>query len=157
MAGIHLANGMLPMQMQRHPRYAQRDKQRKVLTSSCFLHGQTLETAIASKYRLGITISSDLSWSTHVENVAARGNQTMGVRAKVLQGVYTKSHVGDLHHNGTAHAGVYLVCLMSPHAQGHPHTGKSTTTNRQVRDQQLHGQVTRHCYIHARKSKMVKS
>ena len=46
------------------------NKQRKVLTSSHFLHGQTLETTNASKY-LGITISSVLSWSTHVEDVAA--------------------------------------------------------------------------------------
>ena len=53
------------------------NKQRKVLTASYFLHGQTLETASASKY-LGITISSELSWSTHVEDVAARGNRTVG-------------------------------------------------------------------------------
>ena len=149
----HLANGIQPKQMQQHPHHAQ---QAQISSDIGYhLHGQTLETSV-SKYP-GITISSDLSWSTHVENVAARGNQKMGVRAKVLQGVYPKSQVGDLHHNGTAHTGVCLVCLMSPHAQGHPHTGKSTTTNRQVRDQQLHGQVTRHCYIHARKSKMVKS
>ena len=53
------------------------NKQRKVLTSSHFLHGQTLETTNASKY-LGITISSVLSWSTHVEDVAAWGNRTVG-------------------------------------------------------------------------------
>ena len=47
------------------------NKQRKVLTASYFLHGQTLETTNAIKY-LGITISSDLSWSTHVEDAAAR-------------------------------------------------------------------------------------
>ena len=47
----------------------------KVLTCSYFLHGQTLETS-ASKY-LGITISSDLSWSTHVEDVVAQGNRTV--------------------------------------------------------------------------------
>ena len=53
------------------------NEQRKVLTYSYFLHGQTLETTSASKY-LGITISSDLSWSTHVEDVAARWNRTVG-------------------------------------------------------------------------------
>ena len=53
------------------------NKQRKVLTSSYFLNGQTLETTSASKY-LGITISSDLSWPTHVEDVAARWNRTVG-------------------------------------------------------------------------------
>ena len=53
------------------------NKQRNVLTSSYCLHVQTLETASASKY-LGITISSELSWSTHVEDVAARWNRTVG-------------------------------------------------------------------------------
>ena len=52
-------------------------KQRKVLISSDFLHGRTLETVNASKY-LGITISCDLSWSAHVEDVAGRGNWTVG-------------------------------------------------------------------------------
>ena len=46
------------------------NEQRKVLTSSYLLHRQTLETTSASKY-LGITINSDLSWSTYVEDVAA--------------------------------------------------------------------------------------
>ena len=52
------------------------NKQRKVLTASYFIHGQTLETTSASKYP-GITISSELSWSNHVEDVAARGNRTV--------------------------------------------------------------------------------
>ena len=62
--------------MQRYTHHAQQAKT-KVLTASYFLHGQTLETASAGKYR-GITISSDLSGSTHVEDVAARGNRTVG-------------------------------------------------------------------------------
>ena len=57
------------------------NKQRNVLTSSYCLHVQTLETASASKY-LGITISSDLSWSTHVEDVAARGSRTVGFQRR---------------------------------------------------------------------------
>ena len=70
------------------------NKQRKFLTFTYFLRGQTLETLSASKY-LGIIIISDLSWSTHVEDVAARGNRTVGF----LRGncrVYSKSQVGDL-------------------------------------------------------------
>ena len=62
----------------------------KVLTASYFLHGQTLETTSASKY-LGITISSDLSWPTHVEDVAARWKPGSGVPVKELQGRYSKS------------------------------------------------------------------
>ena len=50
---------------------------RETLTSNYSLHGQTLETTSTNKY-LGINISSDLSWSNHVEDVAARGNRTMG-------------------------------------------------------------------------------
>ena len=53
------------------------NKRKETLTSSYSLHGQTLETRSTSKY-LGINISSDLSWSTHVEDVAARGNRTVG-------------------------------------------------------------------------------
>ena len=49
---------------------------KKAQTSSYFLHGQTLETS-TSKY-LGITISSDLSWSTQFKDVAAKGNHTVG-------------------------------------------------------------------------------
>ena len=53
------------------------NKRRVTLTSSYSLHGQTLETTSTNKY-LGINIRSDLSWSNHVEDVAARGNRTMG-------------------------------------------------------------------------------
>ena len=53
------------------------NKRRETLTSNYSLHGQTLETKNTNKY-LGINISSDISWSNHVEDVAARGNRTMG-------------------------------------------------------------------------------
>ena len=41
------------------------------------LHGQTLAVEEASKY-LGVTLTSNLSWNKHVENVAAKGNRTLG-------------------------------------------------------------------------------
>ena len=59
--------------MQRHPDQAQQAKGNPNIQ----LFSQTLETTSTNKY-LGINISSDLSWSNHVEDVAARGNRTMG-------------------------------------------------------------------------------
>ena len=79
-----------------------------------------------------------------------------GVPVKELQSMYPKSQVGDLHHNGTAHIGVCLGCLVSKQAQSHPFTGKSTMTSSQVNHQQLHGPVTRQCYINNQKSAVVK-
>ena len=74
------------------------------------------QPAIASKYHLGITISSDLSWSTHVEDVAARGNRTVGFLRRNFRECTPKSQVSDLPCNGMPHFGVSLRCLMSPQA-----------------------------------------
>ena len=37
----------------------------------------TLEVVEASKH-LGVTITNDLSWNRHIDNVAAKGNRTLG-------------------------------------------------------------------------------
>ena len=47
------------------------------ISSSYVLHGETLENVTSAKY-LGVTLSDDLSWSKHVEAVAAKGNSTVG-------------------------------------------------------------------------------
>ena len=61
-----------------------------ILTSSYFIYVQTLYTSKASKY-LRITISSDFSWSTHVEDVTARGNRTVGFLWKNFRTILQKS------------------------------------------------------------------
>ena len=50
---------------------------KKVIDASYTLHGHTLETEGARKY-LGVTITSNLSWNTHIENTAGKGNKTIG-------------------------------------------------------------------------------
>ncbi len=52
-------------------------KRKGIIETSYILHGQMLEVVDDSKY-LGVTISSDLSWTRHCENVGGKGNRSLG-------------------------------------------------------------------------------
>jgi hypothetical protein len=41
------------------------------------LHGQTLQEETQAKY-LGVTLTSDLKWSTHIANITNKANKTLG-------------------------------------------------------------------------------
>lgn len=47
------------------------------ITSKYFLHKTELESVSAAKY-LGVTISEDLTWGTHIDNITKKANQTLG-------------------------------------------------------------------------------
>lgn len=53
----------------------------------CFnyrLHGQTLEVVDSAKY-LGVSISEDLSWNKHIDNITTTANKTLGfIRRNIL-------------------------------------------------------------------------
>ena len=42
-----------------------------------FLHDTMLDIVSSAKY-LGVTISDDLSWSTHIDNITKSANKTLG-------------------------------------------------------------------------------
>ena len=42
-----------------------------------YLHGCALESVSSAKY-LGVTVSEDLSWSDHINNITKKANQTLG-------------------------------------------------------------------------------
>ena len=48
------------------------------------LHGHTLETVSSAKY-LGVTIKSDLSWDSHVNQITAKANRTLGFLRRNLK------------------------------------------------------------------------
>ena len=54
--------------------HQERPNQFSPLTTNCMV---TLEVVKASKH-LGVTITNDLSWDRHIDNVAAKGNRTLG-------------------------------------------------------------------------------
>ena len=52
-----------------------------------FIHNQELESVDTAKY-LGVTISKDLSWNTHISNITSTANKTLGF---VERNVVTKN------------------------------------------------------------------
>ena len=52
-------------------------KNRPVIPTNYKLHGHTLDTVEASKY-LGVTISNNLTWDRHIDNIVGKGNKTLG-------------------------------------------------------------------------------
>ena len=48
------------------------------------LHGHKLEHVQTAKY-LGVTISHDMRWNTHVDNLVKKGNQVVGLLQRNLQ------------------------------------------------------------------------
>ena len=52
-------------------------KSRVPFQSQYTLHGQTLESVDSAKY-LGVTISQDLNWNKHINNITGKANTTLG-------------------------------------------------------------------------------
>ena len=52
-------------------------RRKKVYHSSYTLHGQKLEVVDSSKY-LGVKVTSDLTWSSHIADVAGKANRSLG-------------------------------------------------------------------------------
>ena len=50
-------------------------RKKKIFQSAYRLHGQILE--VVDKY-LGVKVTEDLSWSSHIAEVASKGNRTLG-------------------------------------------------------------------------------
>ena len=52
-------------------------KNRNKIKNTYTLNGHTLESADNAKY-LGVTITSDLSWNQHIDNITKKANKTLG-------------------------------------------------------------------------------
>ena len=64
-------------------------RSRKPIPSVYYLHGQVLEVVDHAKY-LGVTISSDLKWDKHVENVSKSASRSLGFIKRNIKTKNTK-------------------------------------------------------------------
>lgn len=58
---------------------------RNTIDKNYTIHNQTLESVPHSKY-LGVTISKDLAWKTHINNITNKANKTLGYIRRNLHG-----------------------------------------------------------------------
>jgi len=74
-------------QMEFHPGKCQVirvTKSPKPLDTNYYLHGHKLEVVSSAKY-LGVTISNDLKWNVHLQNVKNKANRTQGMLRRNLK------------------------------------------------------------------------
>ena len=79
------------------------------------LHGQVLEVVTSARY-LGVDISSNLSWNTHVDRVTANANQSLGF---IKRHVKTKSpKVREMAYQTLVHPQLeYASAIWDPHTK----------------------------------------
>ena len=95
-------------------------KSQKPILNKYVLHGEILKPTTNAKY-LGVTITNNLSWNTHIENISKKANRTLGF---IKRNIKTK-HQGI---RATAYNTLvrpqleYASCVWSPHTQSNVHT-----------------------------------
>ena len=79
------------------------------------MHNQELESTDTAKY-LGVNISKDLSWNTHINNITASANRTLGF---VKRNVQTKNKdIRTLAYNSLVHPQAeYWSAVWSPYTK----------------------------------------
>ena len=89
---------------------------RKPITNTYSIHGKELNTADHAKY-LGVTISSDLSWKKHIDNITKKANSTMSfIRRNIRSSPPSaKSNAFKTYIRPTVE---YASSVWSPHSEG---------------------------------------
>ena len=80
-------------------------KKNTPIKKNYILHDHTLEHVLSAKY-LGITITSDLMWESHVTNISQKANKTIGFLKRNLNISNGSNQRKGLHFPCTTNGGV---------------------------------------------------
>ena len=92
-------------------------RSKNIINTSYILHNPSLESVPSATY-LGVTISQDLSWNTHIDNITKKANQSLGFLRRNI-----KVHLQAL--KATAYSTLvrpqleYCSAVWSPHTETH--------------------------------------
>ncbi len=106
-------------------------KSKHIIDTSYYLHGTKLESVPSAKY-LGVTISNDLTWNSHIDNITKKANQTLNFPRRNI-----KVHSEPLKY--TAYKTLVRPQLEYSAPVWSPHT-ESSIAHIASRDEQLAGQ-----------------
>jgi hypothetical protein len=96
--------------------YVSRKKQSIPPTSPISINGCPLETTPTFKY-LGIILSSDLSWSNHINNTCSKAKQILGLIYRRFYRHSNKQTLRQLYLSLVRPHLEYAACVWSPHLQ----------------------------------------
>ena len=84
----------------------------QLIHSQYTLHGEILESVDSARY-LGVSISKDLTWNTHINEIVTKANQTLGL---VKRNVKTKNQsVKELAYKTSVRPKEYISTVWSPY------------------------------------------
>ena len=105
-------------------------KRTNTIEASYTLEGTVIENVDSIKY-LGVTITHDRRWNTHISNMCTKANRTLGfLRRNLYQ---CPQDVKEAAYRGTCspHFGIWQLCLGSPRRGSSTRNG--TSQNRAAR------------------------
>ena len=117
------------------------------------LHGHILETEDSAKY-LGVSISDDLSWKTHIDNISSKASKTLGFLRRNLHNC-TKDVRETTYSTLVRPTLEYASSAWDPHQVSDVNRlGTGAKTGCTLCKPKLLGQTTRMCHQHDQQSWM---
>jgi len=103
-------------------------RSRKPLGHQYELHGQIQETVSTAKY-LGVTISRDMNWSKHINNVCTKANKTLGFLKRNLK--ISSRKIKEMAYKSCVRTALEYACTVwDPYTQ--QHIDRTEATQRQA-------------------------
>jgi hypothetical protein len=94
------------------------------------LKGHTLESADTAKY-LGITISSNMTWNAHINNITSKAQKLLGLFRRNLQ--INKEQTKSMAYKSLVRSNLgYCSTIWSPHTKKQKRNRKGSTQSSQI-------------------------